>query len=212
MYMLPKIAVGVFETKKDLLSIFDTEENAVLGFDSEEAKVSDLRSWINSATSILKTRPKYTIVIWNADKLNAECQAVLLKPMEELEPAMRMILAVENENLLLPTILSRAEVEYFVKPPVTDEVYWNEVRKCWSSGPSACIAFVDQLDKEKGILVMEEIIRKLKAGLTDEVNLKRLTILDKAVESLYELKQTNINQKLLLDHFLIDSWRIIKGS
>ncbi len=210
--MLPKIAVGVFETKKDLLSILDLEENMVLGFDSDGAKVSDLRSWTSSGISILKSRPKYTIIIWNADKLNAECQAVLLKPMEELEPAMRMFLAVENENLLLPTILSRAEVEYFIKPPEAEEKYWNEVRKCWSSGPAACIAFVDQLDKEKGVLVMEEIIRKLKAGLSDEVNQKRLTILDLAIQSLYELKQTNINQKLLLDHFLIDSWRIIKGS
>lgn len=211
MYMLPKIAVGVFETKTDLLSILDTDENHVLSFEGEGAKVSDLRSWIYSAVGVLKTRPGYMIVIWGADKLNADCQSVLLKPMEELEPTMKLLLAVENENLLLPTILSRAEVEYFVKPPVSLEVYWNEVRKCWSSGPSACIAFVDQLDKEKGVQVMEEIIRKLKAGLVDEVNLKRLAILDHAIESLYSLKQTNINQKLLLDHFLIESWRIIKG-
>ncbi len=211
MYMLPKIAVGVFPDKKDLLQNLGLEENSILGFEGESSKVDELRSWLYSGINILRTHPSYSMIIWGADKISPEAQSVLLKPMEELEEAMDFVLVVENENLLLPTILSRAVLWDFKKPIVQSDDYWDEVRKCWSSGPAACIAFVDKLDKEKTISVMEEIVRKLHESLSGEITNKRLSILDLAITSLSELKQTNINYKLILDNFLISSWRIIKN-
>lgn len=211
MYMLPKIAVGVFIDRIEFLNKLSLSENTMMCFEGTGAKVDDFRSWIYCGVNILRTHPNYSMIVWDADKLSPENQAVLLKPMEELESEMNLILAVENENQLLPTILSRGVIEYIGGQAQVSDSYWNEVRKCWSSGPSACIAFVDQLDREKSVSVMEEIITKLHLGLASEVNEKRLSILDLAITCLFELKQTNINPKLILDHFLMSSWRTIKA-
>lgn len=210
MYMLPKIAVGVFTDKNELLKNLLLEENLVISFEGEGAKVDELRSWVFSGINILATRPKYSMVIWNADKMSPDCQAVLLKPMEELGEKMGLILVAENENLLLSTILSRGVIEYIKNGSQVSEGSWNEIRKCWSSGPAACIALVDRMEKEKTVMVMEEIIVKLRDSFTSEINRKRLTILNLAITCLSELKQTNVNYKLSLDNFLISSWRIIK--
>lgn len=210
--MLPKIAVAVAIPKSDLLKMMGLTENKIMSIEGDEAKVTDFRQWIYSSLNIAQNRPELSVVVWKADQLNPECQAVLLKPMEELTDKIDLILVVENENLLSPTILSRGVTERFVSSEIIDhDSQWSEVRKCWSSGPSACIALVDQLNKVETVPLLEEIIIKLKDGLTTEVNKKRLDILDLAITCLYELKHTNINHKLSLDNFLIGSWRMIKS-
>ncbi|KKT89696.1 MAG: hypothetical protein UW88_C0001G0076 [Candidatus Collierbacteria bacterium GW2011_GWD2_45_10] len=193
-----------------MLKDLSLEESMMMSFEGETAKVDDLRSWIFSGINILTSRPIYSMVIWNADKLSLDCQAILLKPMEELGEKMNLLLTVENENQLLSTILSRGVVEYFNNNQPPTSGYWNEIRKCWSSGPAACIAFIDQLEKEKGVLVMEEIVLKLRDSFTSEINEKRISILNLAITCLSELKQTNVNHKLSMDNFLMSSWRIIK--
>lgn len=210
-YMLPKIAVAVSYERSNLLNQIGLRENYTMVFEGTEAKVADFRRWIFSSINISRTRPELSLVVWDADKLSPECQAVLLKPMEELDEEINFILVVENENQLSPTILSRGVVNYYSSENVPVNTKWAEVRKCWSSGPSACIAFVDQLGKEEMVPVLEEVIIKLKTGLSTEVNKKRLDILDLAINCLYELKQTNISHKLSLDNFLISSWRMIKS-
>lgn len=210
-YMLPKIAVAVSYERSNLLNQIGLRENYTMVFEGTEAKVADFRRWIYSSINISRTRPELSLVIWDADKLSPECQAVLLKPMEELDEEINFVLVVENENQLSPTILSRGVVNYYSSENVPVNTKWAEVRKCWSSGPSACIAFVDQLGKEEMVPVLEEVIVKLKTGLSTEVNKKRLDILDLAINCLYELKQTNISHKLSLDNFLISSWRMIKS-
>jgi hypothetical protein len=209
--MLPKIAVAVSLQRKDLLTLIGLTENHLIAYEGSEAKVTDFRKWIYAGINIARVRPELTLIVWNADQLSPECQAVLLKPMEELDDSTNLMLVVENENQLSSTILSRGVIDYLVSEKKTSESHWSEVRKCWSSGPSACIAFVDQLGKEDAVLALEEIIVKLKLGLSTEVNKKRLEILGLAIDCLYELKQTNINHKLCLDNFLISSWRMIKS-
>jgi len=208
--MLPKIAVGVFTDKKELLRNLSLEENSVMSFEGGDAKVDDLRSWIYSGINIMAVRPKYSMVIWDADKMSPDCQAVLLKPMEELGERMELILVVENENQLLATILSRGVVVNVKNDTQVSAGSWDEIRKCWSSGPAASIAFVDGMEKERAVMVMEEIIVKLRDSFSREITDKRLSILDLAITCLSELKQTNVNYKLSMDNFLISSWRIIK--
>lgn len=181
-----------------------------MAFEGGEAKIADFRPWLSKAINTARQRD-LTLVIWEADALSPECQAVLLKPMEELEENVKMFLVVRNENLLSPTILSRGVVADFHSVRENNEVHWSEVRKCWSSGPSASIAYVDRIKKEEAVPLVEEVIQKLKTGLATEVNEKRLVVLGAALECLQELKQTNINYKLALDNFLIGSWRMIKA-
>lgn len=209
--MLPKIAVAVAFLRSDLIKQFNLSENQVMSFEGSEAKVAEFRRWIYSSVNIARNRPELALVVWDADQLSPECQAVLLKPMEEIDREINLILVVENENKLSPTILSRGIVDYLISGNETSMSQWSEIRKCWSSGPSACVALVDQLSKDQAVLAMEEVIKKLKLGLTTGVNSKRLEILDMAITCLYELKQTNINHKLSLDNFLMSSWRMIKA-
>lgn len=209
--MLPKIAVAVSFDRPDLLNQFARSENQIMSFEGGEAKVAEFRRWIYSSVNIARNRPELALVVWDADRLSPECQAVLLKPMEELEDEINLILVTENENKLSPTILSRGIVDYLISGNETSASQWSEIRKCWSSGPSACIALADRLGKDDSVTALEEVIRKLKLGLSSEVNKKRLEILDLAITCLYELKQTNINHKLSLDNFLITSWRMIKS-
>jgi len=197
--------------RMEFLKAADLAENHLMAFEGADAKVADLRSWLASSIGIARHRPDLVLVIWEADSLSPECQAVLLKPMEELEGEINLILVVQNENQLSPTILSRGVIENYHSLRVTPETHWTEIRKCWSSGPSACIAYVDSLNKEQAIPLLEEVICKLKLGLATEVNVKRLSVLDLALVCLHDLKQTNINQKLALDNFLIGSWRMIKA-
>lgn len=209
--MLPKIAVSVSGDRTEFLKLAGLPENHIMTFEGGEAKITDFRSWLSSSLGIARHRPELALVIWDADRLSPECQAVLLKPMEELEGEMKMILVVQNENQLSPTILSRGVIEVYPSRSVTTEVHWSEVRKCWSSGPSASIAYIDRIKKEEAVPLVEEVIQKLKTGLATEVNEKRLAVLGAALECLQELKQTNINYKLAMDNFLIGSWRMIKA-
>ena len=202
--------MAVVSDRTMVLEQFGLTENHIIEFEGFGAKVTELRRWICSGLNVTQSRPELSLVVWDADQLSPECQAVLLKPMEELEEKVNLILVVENENQLSPTILSRGVIENYSFEKTSTEKKWSEVRKCWSSGPSACISFVDQMTKEEAPILLEEIILKLKTGLATEVNKKRLAILEMAMTALSELKQTNINHKLSLDNFLISSWRMIK--
>jgi hypothetical protein len=209
--MLPKIIVAVAFPRLELLKQNDLWENQVLSFEGSEAKVVEFRRWLYTGINVTQTRSELSLLIWNADQLSPECQAVLLKPMEEMGKKARLILVVENENQLSPTILSRGVIEYQVYENLAQESQWSAVRKCWSSGPAACVALADRVTKEGAVVMLEEVILKLKTSLSDEVNKKRLSILSLAIDCLHELKQTNINYKLSLDNFLITSWRMIKS-
>lgn len=209
--MLPKIVVTVVHDRPGVLKRNQLSENRVLSFDGQEAKVAEFRHWLYTAVNIVQTKPELALVVWNADQLSPECQAVLLKPMEELGQAVKLILVTENENRLAQTILSRGEIDYQSYDDPVRESRWLAVRKCWSSGPSACVALADQLTKDEAVELLTEVIEKLKTGLSDEVNKKRLAILRLAIECLGELRQTNINHKLSLDNFLMTSWKMIKS-
>ncbi len=62
---------------------------------------------------------KKIAIIDEADDLTTEAQNALLKTLEEPHPDTVLILIVEQENVLLPTILSRAQVIRF--SPLSDE-------------------------------------------------------------------------------------------
>src|SRR5258706_2679588 len=208
--MLPKIVVSAVSERNSLLTSLGFSSKMVMDFEGEGAKADDLRRWIYNSVAAAKQKNDLNVVVWDADSLSPECQAVLLKPLEEMEDGIKLVLVVGNENRMLPTILSRCMVEYLGEKEKTTDIYWSRVRQCWSAGPAACIALSDSLSKEEVDDFMMEIIEKLKTSLSTEVSQKRVQVLDKALTCLAELRQTNVNQKLSLDNFLISSWRLIK--
>ena len=208
--MLPKIIVNKCIERNDLCRLIPLLEKRIMAYEGSEGKVDDLRSWILSAINVAHRDAKLQIVIWDADLLSPDCQATLLKPLEELGGEIQLFLIVSSENKLLPTIVSRCIVEYPEGDDVPAAKYWNEVRKCWASGPAACISFSDSLTKDEAKLMIREVIIKLKDSLEAEINNNRLQVIKNALSCLAELEGTNVNQKLTVDNFLIGSWKLIK--
>ena len=60
------------------------------------------------------------MIIWMAEKMNAECSNKLLKMIEEPPAQTVFLLITENPDLLLPTIQSR--VQRLTLPPIEEEV------------------------------------------------------------------------------------------
>lgn len=209
--MLPKIVVSAVSERDSLFIDLHILAKSVMSFEGKGAKTDDLRRWVYKSVEAAKQNNKLAIIIWEADLMSPDCQAVLLKPLEELEDNLKFFLIVENENRMLPTILSRCMVENLSIEKKRSETYWSRVRECWSAGPSACIALSDSLSKDEVDDFMMEIIDKLKTSLSTEVSQKRVQVLDIALTCLAELRQTHVNQKLSIDSFLINSWKLIKA-
>ncbi len=208
--MLPKIIVsGVYE-REVLLADFDLTPSSTMEYEGSEAKIDDLRHFINFGANVSAGSLGLSLVIWDADRLSPECQAVLLKPLEESIENMHLYLVTANENRLLATILSRCLVVTHSGKGEEDKGYWKGVLECFAKGPSKCLALADELEKKEMEITLETIIQKLKSGLSLEVNKNRLKILDMAIDCLAKIRFTNVNIKLAFGDFLISSWRLIK--
>jgi len=108
--MIPRVLVWQGKERSDIHNYLDTREEQMIVCEGSGANVVDFRRWVNSAMETLAANPKYIGVIWDAHKLSWECQAVLLKPLEETGEA-KIVLVTEAENLLAETVLSRCTVE-----------------------------------------------------------------------------------------------------
>ena len=208
--MLPKIIVAGAYERDVVLSFLGLTPATTMGYEGNEGKIDDLRHFINFGVNVSAGSPVFSLVIWNADRLSQECQTVLLKPLEDSSEGMSLLLVVTNENSLLPTILSRCLV---INQPAVEAVAgsnWKKVTECFAKGPAKCLDWAGDLEKPEMERTLEEVITKLKLGLSDEVNKNRLDILKLAIDCLALIRFTNVNAKLAFGNFLISSWRLIK--
>ncbi|NOY50513.1 MAG: hypothetical protein GXO88_08130 [Chlorobi bacterium] len=60
------------------------------------------------------------VIIWLAEKLNADASNKLLKTLEEPPPGTIIILVAERYELIIPTVRSRAQLVKFNKPTIDD--------------------------------------------------------------------------------------------
>lgn len=208
--MLPKIIVAGAYKREALLSFFGLSAALVMAYEGSEGRVDDLRHFINFGINVSAGSSDMSLVIWDADRLSPECQAVLLKPLEDASPELCLLLVATNENGLLPTILSRCVV---ISQPGVEGIktsYWKSVLECFAKGPAKCLSLADDIEKSEMENALEEVIARLSSGLADEVNKNRLKILKLAIDCLSKVRFTNVNAKLAFGIFLISSWRIIQ--
>ena len=207
--MLPKIIVSDEFDREILLKKLGLSIATVMVYEGKEGKIDSLRKFVNFGMNMSSGLEDTNLLIWDADSLSYECQAVLLKPLEDSSKNLSLMLIVRNENNLLPTVLSRCVVTVQAKNNRKKEEYWKNVLECFSKGPASCISFSDGLEKTEIENVLEEIINKLKFGLETSVNKNRLKVLKLAIECLANVRFTNANSKLAFSVFLINSWRLI---
>jgi hypothetical protein len=209
--MLPKIIVVGTSERQLLLEKLEISPAQLLGFEGSEGKIDDLRHWVNFGVNVVSSSPEISLMVWDADKLSPECQAILLKPLEETLEKVSLFLTVANENGLLPTILSRCVVLNLSSEIVKKQKYWKEIMECLGKGPAWAIDLADKLTKEEMEEALEEVIEKLKTGLESGVSKNRLKVLKLAIDCLSQLRLTNVNAKLAFGNFLISSWKLIKA-
>ncbi len=207
--MLPKILIGYSGDKDGFFQQENLSENFVLFIDGGETNLTDLREWVTFCQNVLDDEGIYSAVVWNAGRLSAECQSVLLKPLEEKKVMTRMYLLTEKEQDLLPTILSRCEIVAGTSLG-RETTYWKDLLKVWKGGPGEILAFAEKFDFEKLEELLNEVVIKINFELQNEVTSKRLTILNIALNTLKDIHQTNVNNRMALENFLICSWKVIK--
>jgi len=208
--MLPKIIVAGTYEREALLSTLGLSTTSTMFYEGSEGKIDDLRHFINFGINVASGMSDTSLLIWDADRLSPECQTVLLKPLEDVSPHLVLLLVAANENGLLPTVLSRCVVTNQVGVERTKTNYWKSILECFAKGPASCLALADSIERMETEKALEEVIVKLKSGLTDEVNKNRLKILKLAIDCLSKIRFTNVNAKLAFGSFLVSSWRIIK--
>lgn len=209
--MLPKIVLASTPDRESLLSSLGLSSVSTMNYEGSEGKIDDLRHFINFGVGVSGGFDLLNLVIWDADRLSPECQAVLLKPLEESTEGMCLYLVASNENGLLSTIMSRCVVvDNGLVRKEKKEVYWKKVLECFTQGPAKCLAFADELEKEEMESLLEEMIAKLKSGLDDQVNKNRLKILKLSIECLQRIRYTNVNAKLFFGNFLVSSWKLVR--
>lgn len=207
--MLPKIISGFTGEPETFFESEGLNENQVLFFDGEGAQIKELREWIAFALRVLGESGTYSIVIWNAGKLSNECQSILLKPLEEKKSKTKIFLLVKTETDLLPTIISRCEL-VVNKPLENESRFWGELLSLWKEGPGSILEYSEKMKTDDLGVFFTEVIYKIKNELKKSVNLKRLEILSLTLESYRAVEFSNVNKRLILENFLLKSWRSIK--
>jgi len=209
--MLPSVIVWRGKDRREVYEHLDVDESHLLAFEGGMATVDEFRHWVNSTMEILKSGQKYSGLIWDAHLLSWDCQAVLLKPLEEIEIG-KFTLITDAENLLTETILSRCEIRRLDDTINGDnEDYWVRTLRCWKEGPSACIALSDELKQDEVLELSVVVIRKLRELLRGRANSKRVEMLRCAMVLAEEMRAKNLNIKLCLGEFLFNGWRMAKN-
>ena len=209
--MIPKVIIWQSDDREKLLEKLSVRSEELISVDGEKINVEDFRHWVNESIGIVQSRPNYRLIIWMAESLSWECQAVLLKPLEELGDDLTFYLIVKNESGLMATILSRCTIEKHENDSVVESSgYWEKVLACWKEGPSKCIELSDSMDKESAAKMINELTQKLNKNLTTGVSEKRLHVLDEVLKFSEDIKNRNINIKLCTGDFLLRTWKLIK--
>jgi len=204
--MLPKVVVWRGTDRAEIHKYLKVDGNNLIVFEGSEANVHDFRHWINMAMETLEKKPEYLGVIWDANKLSWECQAVLLKPLEETKKT-NIFLVTESENLLVETILSRCVVEFVETANTSEGKYWSRVIEAWKGGPAACMTLSENVSQEEALELADEMIVKLRLMVRDVVNVKRLEMLKGGLVLAEEMRAKNLNVKLCLGEFLLKGWK-----
>ncbi len=78
-------------------------------FGKNSIPVDEIRNWLNKNNFQPFQHPKKLFVIWSAENLEDEAQNTLLKTLEEHSSNSVFVLTTINQQLLLPTVLSRCQ-------------------------------------------------------------------------------------------------------
>lgn len=184
--------------------------------------VSEVRPIENSiglpAIKYLIDRAKFTypeksaavFLIYDGQLITPAGQNALLKTLEESKSYEQFIIITPNHNLLLDTVVSRCQVVPLGKatPSLPDSASLRNFISFLKS-PSDSVAGSDEILVNNPKETLKQIIDSLKQANRHLPTTKRVAIISFALNCLSDLDR-NINPKLAMDHFLLQSGKIIR--
>lgn len=155
---LPLIIVGKNEQLKsqlidDLLSEYKVKlDHPDVLFLSEKLGIDQVKK-IREHLSWRPTLAKKRIVIINpADSLTIDAQNGLLKILEEPSDNAVLVLGVDQEDVLLPTILSRCEIKTLNLDKISNESKRQELEELLSKDIPDRLQLLEKIEDRKGLL------------------------------------------------------------
>lgn len=197
--------LDIFHTKHNI-SIFDRmiiDEEGSLGI----ALVRALQHKLFLAPYQGKEK---SIILLHAENLTVEAQNALLKVLEEPPSFAYIFLIAQKQDQLLPTILSRCQIiileqnkneEQKIYPD--DEVFMKLITG--TLGQKLALAEKVSSEKDKGQKWLEQAIQYFRKKMLEETNeqTQYAAILVQLQETYKLLQTSNVNPRLLLEHFLL---------
>jgi DNA polymerase-3 subunit delta' len=184
-------------------------------FREKEIKIEKIKN-IEKEFSLTSFENGYrTVIIRSAQKMNIAAQNALLKTLEEPPSKSVLVLVTENENSLLPTIVSRCQIVRFglLSDEEIAEIFTDEKDRealvFWSLGrPGFAQKFLiksDELQKRK------EVLKEFRSLFSMSLN-EKFFFAEQASKDIFELSQkmdlwivilrkTMLGEKLLIDIF-----------
>lgn len=184
--------------------------------------VSEVKPIENSiglpAIKYLIDRAKFTypekstavFLIYDGHLITPAGQNALLKTLEESKPYEQFIIVTPNHHLLLETIISRCQIISLKKPIIT-QLDQSALRNFinFLKSPSESIVGSDEILANNPKETLRQITDSLKQANRHLPTAKRVRIISLALECLSDLDR-NINPKLAMDHFILQSGKIIR--
>lgn len=133
--------VGVAKNSPDLLLFTDSEKLGV-----EEAKA------IRTHYSLKPISDKFRIVVLESSHtLTIPAQNALLKTIEELSDTSILVMGAQNQNVLIPTVLSRLQIEV-IDQNYNPEIDRDKIRKVLNSPIELRFKFIEGLEDKNAFL------------------------------------------------------------
>lgn len=179
-------------------TLIDTEikQKKYRKIEKELFKIEDIRN-LKKFTKLYQNNP-IAIVCFDFDKASLPAQNALLKQLEEPLPNLYFYLTAENENNLLPTVLSRCSIKYISsKKAVYSNEQLNEAKNILNSQNKgyALNEFSKIKDREAALHSIKELLDIGRAlAKEDNTNIHNLDILLRTYENIKA--NGNINLQL----------------
>lgn len=152
-------------------------------------------------------------IIAHGEKLTTEAQQALLKTLEEPPAHAYMIIAVANQALLLPTIISRCICVNLPgvssqHPAAEFQKYATEIYTIIQASPGKQVAAISRLGKTKddldrwidtAIITLRRILLESR-NPADAADTKKYVHLAHALMETKKYRENNVNLTLLLEH------------
>ncbi len=169
--------------------------------------IPDIRNFQKNAyLKPFKSKEKL-LVLFAVNGITIEAQNALLKILEEPPLNTIIILAVENTDLILPTVLSRCKIIKLKDNKETDEEkYLLLLESIKKAGIGERLKIAEKLSKEKEniLLILKELIEILRRDLICSPTKEKIKAI-KAFQKTYAIiKTTNANRRLVIENLLLN--------